>query len=525
MLRALNLARLSGGLRNFVRDPLTVEAAMRDLRRRIEQREERFLQAMRRLVYDNPTSPYLPLLRRAGCAHADLEAAVRSHGVERALEDLRDAGVRLSLEEFRARRPIERDGTVITADPCDFENPLARGGPVSARSSGTRAPSVHVKYNWEGLAEDAAFELLLHESNGDAGAPIAFWYPAPPASAGLRNLLMHLRIGRPPLRWFSQTAVPSWRSAPIKALGLAHLAREAARQGLEAPRPTAIGPDEAGVVARWMADALSRHGAAVLMTFASSAVRLSLAAKAEGLDLRGGLVYSGGEPLTDDRRRTIESSGLIVRARYVATETGPIGGQCRAMSDDCMHLLDDRLAVIQDEPEAPGDTDDNGRLLLFTSLSIHCARVLINTEIGDAALLSTGECACPLGQVGLGRRVAAVRAHHKCTIEGMTVDASRLEAVVAETMSDLGAPPHVFQLEESIGRNGRGRLVITVDSSVPGLDEAALEHAVLKVLSRSLPDGALTAEIWRQAGALTVVRAPLQTTTSGKAPRFRHAEA
>ena len=77
------------------------------------EREERFVTLARRLVYECPSSPYRRLLLWAGCGPGDLEAGVRQDGLEPTLQRLRDAGVRLSLEEFRSRIPILRPGLTI----------------------------------------------------------------------------------------------------------------------------------------------------------------------------------------------------------------------------------------------------------------------------------------------------------------------------------------------------------------------------------------------------------------------------
>jgi hypothetical protein len=74
-------------------------------------------------IYRHPSSPYLALLRHAGCERGDLEALVRRDGLDRALHTLRDAGVYVTFEEFKGRTPIVRGTTTITASARDFDNP------------------------------------------------------------------------------------------------------------------------------------------------------------------------------------------------------------------------------------------------------------------------------------------------------------------------------------------------------------------------------------------------------------------
>ena len=88
---------------------------MDQVRERLATRPDRFLHAVRRLVYDNSKSPYRRLLDWAGCEYGDLEQSVAVRGVDGALEQLRDAGVYLTLEEFKRMRPISRPGLCFRA--------------------------------------------------------------------------------------------------------------------------------------------------------------------------------------------------------------------------------------------------------------------------------------------------------------------------------------------------------------------------------------------------------------------------
>ena len=60
-------------------------------------------------------------------------------GVDGALEQLRDAGVYLTLEEFKGMQPISRPGLNFEPDETDFDNPLATSGGIQAATSGSRA--------------------------------------------------------------------------------------------------------------------------------------------------------------------------------------------------------------------------------------------------------------------------------------------------------------------------------------------------------------------------------------------------
>src|SRR5213592_3774379 len=92
-------------LRRFSRHRLTLPEAQRIVRERMEQREENFLRLVERSVYGYPRSPYLALLKLAGCEFGDLRVLVTQRGLEGALRELRENGVYITFEEFKGRKP------------------------------------------------------------------------------------------------------------------------------------------------------------------------------------------------------------------------------------------------------------------------------------------------------------------------------------------------------------------------------------------------------------------------------------
>ncbi|HEX7879789.1 MAG TPA: hypothetical protein VF720_10290, partial [Candidatus Eisenbacteria bacterium] len=106
-----------------MRAPITREAAHERLARQMAGRGAMFLESTRRQIYANPRSPYRALLLAVGCDHAELARRVTTLGLEATLAGLADAGVRVSLEEFKRQRPIERESLRLTPDESDFDNP------------------------------------------------------------------------------------------------------------------------------------------------------------------------------------------------------------------------------------------------------------------------------------------------------------------------------------------------------------------------------------------------------------------
>src|SRR3989304_7569937 len=65
-------------LRTFLKHPITLGEARATVVHRVAEREASFLRVVERAIFGNPRSPYLPLLRRAGCGYADLRTMVSS---------------------------------------------------------------------------------------------------------------------------------------------------------------------------------------------------------------------------------------------------------------------------------------------------------------------------------------------------------------------------------------------------------------------------------------------------------------
>src|SRR5262245_43462720 len=92
-------------LRAYLREALTLPRARAMVAERFAEREQNFLRIVDRSIDRHPSSPYLALLRRAGCERGDLETLVVREGLEGALHALHAAGVYVTFENSRAARP------------------------------------------------------------------------------------------------------------------------------------------------------------------------------------------------------------------------------------------------------------------------------------------------------------------------------------------------------------------------------------------------------------------------------------
>src|SRR5689334_1488084 len=203
-LKRINQARLWAGdlmalsrvLPNYFRRTVAPSEAAETMRRSVAQRDENFLELARTQVYNRPDSPYLRLLKLAGCAFVDLETEVRRHGLEATLERLAEAGVYVTSDEFKGKKDIVRGACSFRVSPAAF-NALKPGAGFVIHSSGTTNAPVRsfIPIDWighEALTTSAAF--AAHDLFRSAHA---VYDSILPGAGGFFALLMYSRAGVP----------------------------------------------------------------------------------------------------------------------------------------------------------------------------------------------------------------------------------------------------------------------------------------------------------------------------------------
>jgi hypothetical protein len=508
-------ARYTSRLRRFLREPLSAADCRRIVEERLRARDESFLGVLDAGIFAQPASPYLPLLRSAGVEYGDVASLVRRDGVETALERLHDAGVYVTLEEYKGRRPIERLGLGYSVRPEDFFSPLRRGSFVlhDVGSSGVRRGGpldlVHV-------GAMATHYALLLESFGLRPRPYAIWCPVPPSRAGLIHALRVLKLGARVDRWFSQTPLQLTRGT-AKPFFLTHTTIAATRRwGNPLPRPEHVPLGEASPVAEWLAGRVRAGTPAQLFTYPSSAVRACLAAEAGGLDIAGTVFCVAGEPYTSAKAEAIERSGSRAVSYYGAVETGTIGLSCAEPRElDDVHLLSDRLGVIQRERVVAGGATRVGALV-FTTLLATAPRLLLNVESDDYGVLEERACGCLFGRLGFTRHLHGIHSYDKLTSGGMTFVGSDLGTLLEQTLpARFGGAPTDYQLVEE-EHEGIPRVGIVVSPRVGKLDESAVIATVLAALAAGPAYKQMMASVWETGDTLRVVRREPHATATAK---------
>lgn len=467
--RAAYFARTAAGFRDLLKtSPL--ERPTELIRTRLEQREQRFLNLVREVVWGNLQNPFREMLRLAGCSEQDLENAVRSDGVEATLERLRREGVYLTHDEFKGRTPILRSNRAIDADQGSFVNPLSRGG-VAGPSGGSRSKGTTVRSSTQArLYREAYDALAVQEFALDRRRHILL-KPILPAIDGLFNLASLGRLGCSLDAWYSPLAAAvdavHYRIATRTLVALARM------NGVRMPFPRNLPLNDFSPVARRIAELQGAGTNAALISYASPASRVATAATSLGLRLDGAIFLVGGETLTPGKRRTIESTGAEVYPRYTITEFGSIGMACRQIrSGDCVHLFADSIAAITHRRPAVHSGHPVSSLL-FTTLAEHAPFFLINAEMDDCGELERANCDCTFSRLGFTTLIQDISSFGKLTGHGMTLAGTDIVRILEEVLpARFGGSATDYQLVEGEA-SGQTQLTLRVSRrvSIQSLDE------------------------------------------------------
>jgi hypothetical protein len=503
--------RYATGLRGFLAVTIDLEEAKATLLNQLENREETFLRVLELGIYGNPRSPYSRLLQHAGFELADVKALIRDQGLEGALSTLYDAGVYVTLDEFKGRAPVRRPGLEFHVTEYDFDNPLLKAQ-YSGSTGGSRSGGTRVNIDFDFIAHEAAGYLCNVHANHWGDRPIAVWQGAPPSSQGLGNVFRLARQGLMPEKWFAPNT-PGWNRQGIQARAmLAYTLLMSRIAGRPIPRPVYT-PHVEDIV-KYLADAVGKGRPAVLLCPPSQAVRICLRAEELGADLTGTIFRGGGEPMTAGKAAALARVGAEPNPSYAMYESGTIAYRCGAPAHpDDMHLLADKLALLQRTKEFASGFEVGA--IILTTLLESSSKLMLNVETGDYAVVEERDCGCLWQQLGFTTHLHHVRSYEKLTSESVSFMDSMLHELLEEILpARFGGGALDYQLVEE-EEDGLPRVSIVISPRVGPVDENAVIEAVLRAISFS-DWSRRQANSWRQAGTLRVRRAEPYATRSGK---------
>jgi len=485
------------------------------LRARRQTRAADFLALMRRTVYRDEAHPYRRLLRLAGCELGDLERLVVADGLEGALATLFRAGVYLTIDEYKGRRPVVRGRTTFTLEPSALGNPLvARHIPQT--TSGSRGRPTPSSFDLAYVRDRTVNQVLYLDALGGARWRHALWEP--PGGGAILRQLDFTCLGAPIDRWFSPVDPAAAGLNPRRRWIGRVLWLGGLLAGAPPPQPEVVPLDAPLPIARWMADTLrAGHAPHLMGVTPSAAVRLCQAAHAAGLDLHGAFLTITGEPVTHARLAQIARPGARAVPTYTAVDAGRLGFGClRPEAPGEVHFLDDWHALIQ-----PGAAGPPAHLpptaLLFSSLRASAPVILLNVSLGDEADVVPGPCGCPMEGQGWPTRLRRIRSFEKLTAGGMTfLDVDVIRVLDEVLPARFGGGPTDYQLIEEEAVDGRPRLRLLIHPRIGALDPAAVGDAFLTAIGSHSEGDRLMALQWRQEGLLRVDRVAPRVTRSGK---------
>ncbi|MDR7418506.1 MAG: hypothetical protein QN178_06315 [Armatimonadota bacterium] len=508
--------KIAHSLAGLILHPITLERAKALIASRLAHREARFLEMVRTRIYDHARSPYRTLLRMAGCEMGDIERAVRRDGLETALTALREAGVYLSFEEFKARTEVVRGSQTFRFAESDFDNP-APGSAVDTRTGATtsRGSAVAMRFDFLAAQRAPSYHVMLDALDA-ADAPIVIWHPGFPSGAGISAWLALAKMGRPPRHWYSMTDPHGPTVAPRHRMLLetAHVLSRAVGRPLPLPDFTPVSQPER--VADGLRAILGRHGRCALITTPSAAVRLAAAAGGRDAALSGLAIIVGAEPLTEGKRAEIVATGARVGVQYVLTEGGAIGAACgRPAAADDTHFMADCYAMILHRREWPlvGEVD----AFMFTTLLPSAPKIMLNVESDDFGVVTHRECGCAWDALGLRTHLHTIRSFTKLTGEGVTVLGTDCLRVLEEILPrEFGGRSIDYQLLEAEDEDRLTRLLLVVSPSVGPVDEERVRARFIEELRDRTRPRSVMPPLWRQAETIRVVRREPLLTPRGK---------
>jgi hypothetical protein len=519
--RARELRATGGFLRGlgpFLGRPPDLADARRRLDRQTAARERTFADVLQRAVFGNPASPYRRLFEWAGIGPGDVATMLAEEGLDGSLERLHDAGVYVTLEEFKGLRPLRRPGLEVQVRAGDFDNPLT-ARQYEARTGGSTGAARPIRVDLDLLEHEAAYHALFFAGAGATEQPLAIWHLAPPGAVGIKTALIQARLGRPAERWFSQSRL---RDVALKHAAFARATISiASLWGARIPAPEYTPAEDVLRVASWLADKRASRTPAILVTTPSACVRTCGAAIDGGLDIAGTLFVVVGEPYTPAKAAVVAKAGSRAASHYAMTEAGLIGLACQTPEfPDDVHLLVDKIATIQrDKRVGAGETTVPA--LFHTTLLPASPKLMLNVESGDYAVRSDRECGCHALPGRFQSHLHTIRSYEKLTSEGMHFLGDDLLSLVEDLLpARFGGHPTDYQFVEK-EEDGLPRVSLVVRRAVGELDPDRIADLVLEFLRGRGQGQQLMAEVWAQGRTLRVERGDPRVTPGGKIPPLR----
>ena len=507
----------AAALPKFFREQMSLQQAEETIKRLLENREENFLELVRRRVYERPESPYLRLLKHAGCQFSDLQACVRQRGLERTLEQLASEGVYLTAEEFKAKKDVVRGSLSFRVDPDALEKPDPTAGFVT-QSSGTSNRPITAANPLDWIRLSNCFRGAALQANNLLDGRVAVYDAILPGAGGVLFLLTLAQVGIATDRWFApRVFVSNWLESQYHR-AMTHLIVVMGKTfGPGFPVPRTVDPGDVALILHWIESFADRGQFCMIRTVVSNAVRIARAASKKGVALSATRFIVSGEPLTASKAEIIRAAGAGVSLFYGYSGPFTLGVSCAkpACLDD-MHVNETLHSVIS-HPLPIEQDNFSIHPLLITTLHASTPKLQLNVANGDFAVLERKSCGCALLRSGLTLHVSRVRSYEKFTSEGMNYFYGDLYELLERRLpAEFGGGPGDFQLVEEEDQNGQTRLTLVVHPGIREVNEPMLLGRLQQELAQGSRNNQFMSRVWQNAGTFRIRRDHPHASARGK---------
>jgi len=516
--KAKGTLALAFSLSVFLRDRITVERATEEIKKALDKREENFLEVVENRIYGYPSSPYLKLLKIAGCEFSDLRAYVHNHGLEETLEQLAREGAYLTSDEFKGKKEVVRGGRSFRVSPKDFERSDSPLG-FTIQSSGTSNRPIRSQTHLDYLAARTLITAIFFSAHSLFSYSHAMYDAILPGGGGVNNLLIYAKLGISTDRWFARKIpINTWLEGRYHYLTTHLIVLMGKWFGPGFPRPEFLDIRDVYRIGRWVSEKQREGKPCSITTAASNAARIARMAWEMGVSLAGTKFILSGEPFTEAKRETIERVGASGTSRYTYGGGVMVGYGCANPGfTDEVHVDQNRLALIRH----PIPLTDNGLpihpLLLTTLYPSATTRLLLNVENGDYATLERRDCGCALEKVGFTLHLHGIRSYEKFTSEGMNYFYGDLyELFEKDLPSEFGGGPGDYQLVEEEDRAGQTRLTLVVHPAIGPLDEVKMMARLRAAFADGSRGNRFMTGVWENAETFKVRREIPYASPRGK---------
>lgn len=515
------------GLNSYLKSRMSpveaLETARIQLTERMKARDSNFISIVEKGICGNDHSPYKSMLKSAGITAQDIKKWVQNSGIEETLKRLLLEGIYFTVDEFKGKKEVNRNGLKFKCRESDFDNPFVKEA-YEVRSGASRSAGTRVRIDFEYLSKRALYDAYLLSIFGLMNAPIANWFPLFPGAPGINSSLRFSKIGNPPKKWFSQVKARQVKVNWEKVFGAKLIFSIARLYGVPIADPEYVDLNSAHIIASWASEMCSEFSKCVIYTFAASAVRICLAAQEKNINIAGTFFLVTGEPLTEKKKTEIENAGAKAIPVYGISEAGVVAAGCNSpdcgdQSDHC-HLYKDSTAVIKHN-YIDSQRDLSVDSFLFTNLMFESPKILLNVGMGDYGLIEEKETCCDFGKIGFSTHLSGIRSYEKLTGEGVTfVDTDFIEILEKKLPEQFGGSSTDYQLIEYEEKGGLNRLKLLVSPKIPDVDEQFLKSEFINYLknSKASPESWTQsgAVMWEQVNIIKVERKEPVLTRSGK---------